>query len=244
MAESNGKRPTPPYFAFRTLLNTLERMEESGPPSRIDRTFLSNMSGAGQTQFIAGIRALGLIEGDDGRVTNKLIQLVNDRDSRKKQIGDLLREVYPEAVALGEKNSTTGELQEAFAEAFGVQGDTARKCIGFYLQAAAYAEDIPVSPNFRTPPSTSSGARTGQRRQRRQREQQPENGDGDHAGGSTITNLKLHPAVEGLLSKDMPKDGEAWESVERRDDFLKTFEAVVRFTIPVQEGGAEWEDDE
>lgn len=147
MPDGNGHRPTPPYFAFRTLLNTLERMEEPGPPPRIDRTFLDNMSGAGQTQFIAGLKSIGLA-GENGKVTEKLIELVNQRDNRKALITQLLRERYPEAVELGKTTATAGQLEETFNEVYGVRGDTARKAIAFYLKAAEYAEDIPLSPKL------------------------------------------------------------------------------------------------
>ena len=149
--EAQTKRPPPPYFAFKTLTNTIEKMEEHGPPNRVDRTFLTGMSGAAQTQFIAGLKSLGLISNDEkGIVQPALMELVNNPDDRPALIGKLLRERYPEAVSLGEGNATTGELVEIFKE-YGVQGDTARKAIAFYLQAAKYAGDVPLSHHFKTP---------------------------------------------------------------------------------------------
>ena len=41
---------------LRTLTNMLTQMEEHGPPNRIDRSFLSSMAGAAQSQFIHGLK--------------------------------------------------------------------------------------------------------------------------------------------------------------------------------------------
>src|SRR4051812_12866232 len=122
--EASGQPIPPPYFAFKTLTNTIVSMEEHGPPNRIDRSFLSGMSGAGQSQFIAGLKSLGLIN-DEGVPQPDLIELVSKPDERPAIIGRILRRRYPEAVKLGGTNATTGELVEVF-KGYGVQGDTAR----------------------------------------------------------------------------------------------------------------------
>src|SRR5438094_2008472 len=133
-AKDTSKAP-PPYFAFRTLQNTLDLMKEKGTPVRVDRTFLVGMSGAGQTQFIAGLKSLGLIDAA-GNVQPRLTQLVDASPAdRKRLLGEVLQDRYPEAIELGKTNATTGQLIEIFKE-YGVQGDTARKAIAFYLQAA------------------------------------------------------------------------------------------------------------
>src|SRR6266511_782790 len=104
----------PPYFAFKTLLNTLEDMKKRGIPNRIDRTFLTGMSGAGQTQFLHGLRSLGLLDGG-GVPSNEFKEMVNGSSKdRQRVLGDVLRRRYPEAVELGKTNATTGELVEVF----------------------------------------------------------------------------------------------------------------------------------
>jgi hypothetical protein len=199
--EASGQEIPPPYFAFKTLTNTIVSMEEHGPPTRIDRTFLSNMSGAGQSQFIAGLKSLDLID-EQGTVQPDLTELVENPDKRPEIIGRILRRRYPEAVELGKGNATTGELIEVFRE-YGVQGDTARKAIAFYLQAAKYAGDIPLSPNFKTPsvPRGSGGGR--------KRRAQAENGNsGTDEVRDPPPSDDLHPAIRTLVEALPSFDGE------------------------------------
>jgi hypothetical protein len=222
----------PPYFAFKTLTNMIVSMEEHGPPNRVDRSFLKGMSGAGQTQFIAGLKSLGLI-GENGEVQPRLVDLVNNPEERPSRIGQLLRERYPEAVELGKGNATTGELVEIFAD-YGVRGDTARKAIAFYLQAAKYAGDVPLSPSFRTPPNQRSG--NGKPRKQKAPETETETRrevpDGLPTG--------LHPALAGLLG-DIPKRGQTWTQAQH-DDFMAAFKAVIKIAAPI--GGQSKDDDE
>jgi hypothetical protein len=169
----------------------------------------------------------------------RLIVLVSDPDGRQELLGTILRERYPKAVALGETNATTGELVEAFNEAFGIQGDTARKAIAFYLQAAKYAGNIPLSPNFKTP-TVRTGAGSSKKRGR------PPRVAGDDSGGASTTGdggfpAALHPALAGLLG-DLPKRGETWTKDEH-DRFKTAFDAILPIAAPISdetdEGGDE-----
>jgi hypothetical protein len=226
--ETTQKREVPPpYFAFRTLTNTIVSMEEHGPPNRIDRSFLTGMSGAGQTQFIAGLKSLGLID-DSGAPQQTLIDLVSKPEERPAIIGQVLRARYPEAIELGKTNATTAELLDVF-KAYGVQGDTARKAIAFYLQAARYADDIPLSPHFKTP-SVRTGAGPSRRRGR-PLANPTENGTGGTATVGIPTGL--HPALTGLL-EDVPKRGETWTKAEH-DNFMAAFTAVLKIAAPITE---------
>ena len=240
--DAETKTAPPPYFAFRTLTNMIVKMEEHGPPNRVDRSFLTGMSGAGQTQFIAGLKSLGLID-DDGAVQPRLTEMVSKPDERPALIGQMLRERYPEAVALGETNATTGELVEVFNR-YGVQGDTARKAIAFYLNAADYAGDIPRSPNFKTP-TVKSGTGTRRRGRPAKTEQQTPGGNGAGGGGLPTG---LHPALSGLLG-DIPKRGQTWTQ-QQHDDFMEAFTAVLKIGAPIvneqtaeQDDEEEWPDD-
>jgi hypothetical protein len=225
-------KQAPPYFAFRTLLNTLEDMKRRGVPNRIDRTFLTGMSGAGQTQFIAGMRSLGLIDGS-GVVQPRLDEMAKASPTeRQRLLSEVLHDTYPEAVELGKTNATTGELLEVFKE-YGLTGDTARKAIAFYLNAAKYAGDIPLSPMFQTPKVTAA---TGTRKRSRRK---GTNGhdlggsdeDDNDTSGVGISIPEFHPTLAGVLS-EFPKRGRGWTK-DRRDTVMKMFEMAVDFTIPI-----------
>ena len=226
--EASDKIATPPYFAFKTLTNTLAAMEEHGPPTRVDRSFLQGMSGAGQTQFIHGLKSLGLID-ENCNVQPQLTALVQRPDDRRALIGQLVRARYPEAVELGKGNATTGELVEIFNEKYGVQGDTARKAIAFYLQAAKYAGDVPVSPNFKTPTVKSGGGARRRGRPAKPPAEDKRTGEVQVAGIPT----GLHPALAGLLG-DLPKKGQTWTQAEK-DNFKTAFDAILTIAAPVSE---------
>jgi Family of unknown function (DUF5343) len=234
-AETVQTRQTPPaYFAFKTLTNMIVKMEEHGPPNRVDRTFLTGMSGAGQTQFIAGLKSLGLID-NDGTVQPMLTNLVEQSENRQALMGQLLREKYPEAVELGKTNATTGELVEIF-NGYGVQGDTARKAIAFYLNAAKYAGDIRLSPNFKTPT-----VRTGNGGRKRGRPARQQITDEQHDQVKTNgVPQGLHPALAGLLG-DIPKRGETWTQ-SAHDDFMVAFEALIKIAAPIASEGDDGDD--
>jgi hypothetical protein len=226
---STETRQAPPaYFAFKTLTNLIVRMEEHGPPPRIDRTFLSGMSGAGQTQFLAGLKSLGLID-EEGATQATLVDLVNRPDDRPRLIGQMLRNYYPEAVELGKTAATTGQLVEIFNE-YGVRGDTARKAIAFYLNAANYAGDIPLSPHFKTP-SVTSGAPRRRGRPARTTPGAEQNGHTPDSGNGLPTGL--HPALAGLLG-DIPKRGQTWTQ-RQHDDFMAAFRAVIKIAVPISD---------
>ena len=147
----------PPYTSFMTLMNTIERMaDEGGVPSRVDRSYLSNMPGSVRATFITSLKAMGLI-GDDLRPSSKLVELVEaDGDGRKTTMLDMVHERYPEPLSLG-KMATQSQLEEVF-RGYGVSGSTLRKAIGFFLHAARYA-GVPLSPHFKLPKRTPEASR-------------------------------------------------------------------------------------
>lgn len=137
--EETDRGFTPPYnVSFRTFLNLFQRMEEEGgTPPRIDRSYLTNLAGQAQTYLISALRSFRLIE-ENGNHTKELDRLALEPAERPKLIGDLLRRFYPNAVNHGEMNGTAKQLEEAFSE-YGLTGDTLRKAMSFYLQAAEYS---------------------------------------------------------------------------------------------------------
>jgi hypothetical protein len=209
----------PPYMSWGSLENLIERMSKDGIPGRIDRSVLAGSEGA-KTQVLAGLRWLELIELD-GSVTATFEQLVKGSD-RQALIGKLFREKYAEQVALGERNASQRELEESF-HPYG--GETARKAASFYLKGAKFA-GLPTSSYFKVPRTrrARSGGKTASRATKT-------TGVGATQTTETLSN-GLHPAVAGLLN-DLPREGAGWPSPEARQEFLDTFEALVKYAIPV-----------
>jgi Family of unknown function (DUF5343) len=226
------KRIPPAYFAFKTLGNVADRMKPVGPPPQIDRSVLPGMSGAGQTQFIAGLKFLGFID-DAGKVQPRFGEYVKAGTSGRKRImGEIVREKYPEAVALGSQNATTEQLIKVFVEEYGVKrGDTARKAIGFYLNAARYAEDVPVSVNFTTPRLRSGDPRGGAKAKKKATQTGGAGAGSDHEEPETPGAGKLHPGLAGVLA-DLPGRGRRWTQ-EERDRWVLAFTTMLDYSIPV-----------
>ncbi len=154
VAQDSKAKDVRPYVPWRTFFNLLDRMAEEGAPPRVDRTYIKNLDGSAQAQVMATLKwAEGIAE--DGTVQPALAAFIGP--NRKQAVGKLVREKYPEAVALGEQNATQGQLDEAF-RAYGFSGDTLRRAESFFLNAADYA-GIKLSRNFKKPRSAAAGAK-------------------------------------------------------------------------------------
>src|ERR1700690_898344 len=98
--DTDKKSPAaPPYISFKTFVNLLERLQQTHLPPRIDRSYLTGLSGGYQTQVIAALRWLDLI-GENGGVTGHLKALAENPEQRPAIIGELLRSHYPDVLAL------------------------------------------------------------------------------------------------------------------------------------------------
>lgn len=140
----------PPYgISWRTFLHALDKMAEHPLPPALDRTYLTWMPGGHQTQYLAATRSFGLVSGSEHTVTPLLTKLVTEPTSRPGIIEDLLRTHYAPVVELAGTNATYKALSDLWREQFGQDGETRRKAITFYKQAAHYAE-VPVSPHWDT----------------------------------------------------------------------------------------------
>ncbi len=161
--DSNGKTFSPPYnIPWATFIGSVEKIA-ADLPNKVDRSYLGSMSGGLKSYLISAFRGFGLID-DDLTVTEELKTLATDPDKRPEMIGDLIREFYPKAVELGTSNSTTGELEAAFADMFpSVTGESRTKAIRFFLSACDFAS-VPRSSLWKTPKAGQTGARRGRPR--------------------------------------------------------------------------------
>jgi len=139
------QKVSPPYVAFRTLWNFLDRLGEVGTPPRIDRTvWRDNLSGAYGSQLMAALRFLKLID-DEGNADPDLKRMAEDGAMRKSILSTRLTDVYAPAISgLDLSAATSGQLNERFRENYSVTAATFDKAIAFFLQAAQ-AADIPLS---------------------------------------------------------------------------------------------------
>ena len=219
---------SPPYISFRTLLNAIERMETDGMPSRLDRSYLSNLPWSTQNHFLASCRALQLID-ENGRPNPVLIRLVEDPTSRPQVIGTVLRDFYAGPISLSQ-NATQAELEERFKE-YGLAGSTSRKAIAFFLHAAAFAE-LPMSPHFRSPRTTDRPAAKRGKRPKAAGATGTSDADTSVAAGQPADQLRLHPFIDGLL-RELPADGATW-SADKRARWLQMAELTVDMLYDIE----------
>lgn len=147
--EVDQKVPMPPYIAFKTLVDVIDRMEREGPPTRVDPTYLESYAGGYRPTVIGNLQSMGLLE-KTGEPTPVLLGLVaaTDDSTRKARMAELVHRVYPDVLALP-PNSTQGEFLDVFT-ARGAKGDTRRKAISFFLKACAYSA-VEVGQHWKTP---------------------------------------------------------------------------------------------
>ncbi len=142
MTENASNKLTPPYLPYRTFLSSLDKLAEGVPP-RIDRGIWKNQTGTIQSLIMGAYRFFGLID-DQSKPTKTLHDLVAHRDKPNEYVKAVLEEKYSEVIKHNLSTMTEALINEYFEDAFGVEGDTKRKCITFFLQAAK-AVGIPLS---------------------------------------------------------------------------------------------------
>jgi hypothetical protein len=168
MDESNGTGWKPPYFSFATFWSFMGDLAAKPLPPKIDRMMLKSKSGTDQANLMFALRAFDLV--DDSFMVNaaKLGPIAHgDEESRAQALGDIVREHYPNALALSEQNGTEGQLHELFRDQYGLaSADTRRKAVTFFLHAARKA-GIELSEHF--PSSRPGSGSPGSPRPRRPR---------------------------------------------------------------------------
>jgi hypothetical protein len=215
MTDTATPGSVPPYVAFGTLLNQIERMEREGVPARIDGSYLLGMAGGTRSQFKVCLRSLGLID-EDNRTTDTLVQLAKNPDQRPELVASILRNQFPELTALN-GNATRGQLEEVMT-GYGLgNADTRRKAIGFYLSAATYA-GIALSPHLR--PARRAASSSTPRRSRPARKapaaQAARRGDGAASQPEPSSDARRMYFDHLLgLSQQAPDDKDLLDRIER-----------------------------
>jgi hypothetical protein len=132
------KKQAAVYVGWTTFKNSLTQLAE-GVPNVIDRTAFPGQSGGVQSQLLAGLKFLGLID-ESGKPTQDLHGLaVRDEAARKEAMKRLLQERYAALFDLGLDKATPGQLAEALSKHYNVSGDTRDKAMRFFLLAAKYS---------------------------------------------------------------------------------------------------------
>lgn len=136
---------SPPYTSFMSLKTLISGLKEHGVPARIDRSVLTNFSGAVGSQIITALRFLRLINGDNhpGDRFHTLVSAYGT-DTWRAELEGVIREAYEPLFALDLQTATPALFNEKFKKTYGGADAVLRKCMTFFLNAVREAE-IPVS---------------------------------------------------------------------------------------------------
>ena len=133
------------YVPFKTFISAIEALE-NGIPQQIDTSVWPSYSGAIQSQLLNAFRFLGLTS-DSGSPSADLKRLVQDKPNRKAHLRKILESAYKRIVDLDLTKVSPRHFQESMRE-YGMTGETHKKVVSFFVQAAKYTE-LPMSPLLR-----------------------------------------------------------------------------------------------
>ncbi len=140
------KVPVPPYVAYRTLRNFVERYRQ-GLPSRIDRGLMASMSGAAQSQVTTALRYLGMITENNHPTEIMKRYVMGEQEEQRAALREALQDAYPYIFNgnIDFSTITGSQLRETFEAHTSATGETIGRCIAFLKDAAADA-GVVVSP--------------------------------------------------------------------------------------------------
>jgi hypothetical protein len=201
----SGAKKSAPYTAFQSLKTLTASLKEHGLPQRIDRSLMSNFSGAVQSQLMTALRFLGLITADD-RPTTFLQAIVeaHGTDEWPNALQKVLRHAYSEVFRLNLATASPAQFTETFKDAYPAEGDTVRKGITFFLNAAKDA-GITISPYImknKKPRASNGGSKKRTVQKKKAAPTKPdrvEDDDDDHDRGR-IRETKAKTPYEALMN--------------------------------------------
>lgn len=187
MNDSTNSKLTPPYLPYRTFLSSLDKLAEGVPP-KIDRGIWKNQTGSIQSLIMGAYRFFALID-DQNKPTKSLHDLVAHRDKPNDYVKAILEDKYAEVIKHNLTTMTESLISDYFEDVFGVEGDTKRKSITFFLQAAK-AVGMPLSKFLQSQVRVrTSGSRRAKRRGEDDIEEEEANDSSqeEHASGDSKT---------------------------------------------------------
>lgn len=242
MTDPAGSKATPIYVSYLTFINLLDWLREMKTvPSQFDRSFWgTKFSGSGGGQLMAGLRFLGLLDGDRPMDDLETLAFASDVE-RKDLLIQLLKDVYggefiaalPKStpkmvndhlVALGTTDATHAKARSFFVNA--------AKAVGLAMppQVAKQARNKPTvtrkpgaAPKPKVNPVPPTTGETGE-----------PNGNGSPEVGDATG---LHPLAQTLL-RDLRRDGSTW-TTRTRDRWRHMWDQALDYAYPATDEDAE-----
>ncbi len=233
MDAKEKKGPAPPYVAYRTLANFLDKFKQ-GLPGRIDRGLMGTMSGAAQSQVTTALRYLGMIS--ENNVPTQLMKnyVSGEEDERRAALRKMLEDSYPFAFGaqLDLGSATASQLKEAFDTHTSATGETLGRCIAFFKDAAKDA-GISISPFILAKKARTPGVKrkTGPKRDEGSRPAAPQGGTPvHHTAAAPQMPAQSSLLLSGLFQR-LPRPGAVWAKAER-EQWVQTLQNVLVMEYP------------
>jgi hypothetical protein len=233
MEDAGKKNATPPYVAYKTLSNFLDRFKQ-GLPGRIDRGLMGSMSGAAQSQVTTALRYLGMIS--ENNVPNPIMKryVSGEEGDRRAALREMLERAYPfvfnDDFDIG--TATAHMLRENFTENTSATGETISRCITFFKDAAIDA-GINVSPYIVQKNARSTGGGTRRRTTTKKAQAAPQQQPAPQA--SQTSRVSSFVAQSSLLLmglfQRLPVPGNRWAR-EEREQWIQTLQNVLMMEYP------------
>lgn len=228
------KAATPPYVAYKTLSNFLDRFKQ-GLPGRIDRGLMGTMSGAAQSQVTTALRFLGMIS--ENGIPNPIMKryVSGEEEERKAALKEMLEKSYPFIFRtdFDLSTATAQMLRENFTENTPATGETISRCIAFLKDAAADA-GIQVSPFIlqKSARGGGSGKKRGATKKTLQvAEPIPTSSTPTaHTAKATLFAAQSSLMLMGLFHR-LPSPGTKW-SHDERERWVQTLQNVLLLEYP------------
>ena len=233
MEASEKKGSTPPYVAYKTLANFLERFKQ-GLPGRIDRGLMGSMSGAAQSQVTTSLRYLGMIS--ENNIPNPIMKryVSGEESERKEALREIIEKSYP-FIFSGDfdiSTATAHMLRDNFAANTTATGETISRCIAFFKDAASDA-GIVVSPYILQ--KSAKGSSSSKRRTTIKKVQREPESSAPPQPVAQATKAPLFAAQSSLLLmglfQRLPLPGSKWEKGER-ERWVQTLQNVLLLEYP------------
>jgi len=185
---------SPPYLPYKTLLSSLDNLGQGIPP-KLDRSIWKNQPGTVQSQILSAYKFLGLMNDASGP-TELLRELVQHRATPGPVMKKIIEAKYKPILTHDLTTMTTTMLNSEFETAFGVEAETKKKAVRFFLQATK-ANGFTLSKFLLDQTRVSAGTR--KKRTKRDSDNNGDNGldeDGDVAAEREVKTIALKSGGE------------------------------------------------
>lgn len=230
--DSEGGGLLPPYVSFQSVKTALAQFKEHATPDRIDRSVLTNFSGAVGGQILTAFRFLGLTD-DAGHSTDVLKALVSAHgtDGWPPALARVVRAAYNPLFSINLETCSPGQFTEKFRNTYNGAEDVIRKSMTFFLNATNDSQ-IPISPfimKARKPRSGPNKRKNTKPNGTKSQEGVSQVDDDDGEGETPPEGLLVPEFMKQLLEK-FPTFDPAWpEQVQ-----AKWFDAFEEFMSRVE----------